>query len=135
VAHPGARKTGAAAAPAGILEPRLPYADKEIEVPSKPKTRKVTSEEYAAAVPYAMPTAPMARKSLRLSGGNLTFNSDEEARALERFLGTEQVIEIRVMGTVVGAGVSHGDYVITFLASDHEIDVDELMASPVNVVE
>ena len=99
-------------------------------MPSKPKTRKVSPEEYEAMVPYAMPTAPMARKSLRLSGGSLTFNSDDEARALERFLGTEQVIEITVMGTVVGAGVSHGDYTITFLVADHEIDVDELTRTP-----
>lgn len=87
--------------------------------------RKVTNQD-PPAVPYAMPTTPMARKSLRLTGGRLTFNSDEECRALERFLGTEQVIEITVYGTVVGAGVSHGDYTITFLVCDHGIDCDEL---------
>lgn len=99
-------------------------------MPSEPKTRKLSPEEYEAAKPYAMPTAPMARKSLRLSGGGLTFNNDEEARALERFLGTEQVIEITVYGTVVGAGVSHGDYTITFLVCDHGIDCDELTRTP-----
>ena len=83
-----------------------------------------------AAVPYAMPTAPMARKSLRLSRGALTFNSDDEARALERFLGTEQIFEITVYGTVVGAGVSHGDYMITFLVADHGVDCDELTRTP-----
>lgn len=89
----------------------------------------MTKPKMDEAKPYRMPVAPMARKSLRLSGGALTFNDDSEARALERFLGTEQVIEITVMGTVVGAGVSHSDYTITFLVADHYIDVDELMTA------
>ena len=87
---------------------------------------KAKQTERPAAVPYAMPTAPMARKSLRLSGGALSFNNDEETRALERFLGTDQMVELTVFGTVVGAGVSHGDYVINFLVADHAIDCDEL---------
>ncbi|HJR45871.1 MAG TPA: hypothetical protein VJ927_09725 [Actinomycetota bacterium] len=65
----------------------------------KAKKKPLTQEEYDAAVPYAMPTAPMARKSLRLSGGSLTFNHDREARTLERFLGSDQMVELTVYGT------------------------------------
>lgn len=41
----------------------------------------------------------LARKSLRLSGGSLTFNHDREARTLERFLGSDQMVELTVYGT------------------------------------
>jgi len=79
-----------------------------------------------AAVPYAMPTAPMAKKQLRLQGGSMSFQSDDDIRALERFLGTEKIIEMTVYGTVSGAGVSHNTYTVSFLVCDYMIDRDEL---------
>jgi hypothetical protein len=87
---------------------------------------KTTAPDEEQERPYSMPTTSMTKKQLRLTGGAMSFNSDEEARALERFLGTEQVIDLHVQGTVAGAGVHHGVYTITFLVCDHIIDPDNV---------
>jgi hypothetical protein len=87
---------------------------------------RVQKDEEEEVVPYAMPTAPMAKKQLRLQGGAMSFNCDDDARALEKFLGTERVIEMTVYGTVSGAGVSHNTYTVSFLVCDYMIDRDEL---------
>lgn len=90
---------------------------------------RVKKDEEEEAVPYAMPTAPMAKTQLRLQGGAMSFNCDDDARALEKFLGTEKVIEVTVYGTVSGAGVSHNTYTVSFLTCDYSIDRDELARS------
>jgi hypothetical protein len=89
-------------------------------------TKTKTREEPEQEQPYAMPVAPTMKKQLRLNGGAMTFNNDEEMRALEAFLGTGQVIDLTVQGTVTGAGVNNGVYTITFLVCDHVIDPDNV---------
>ena len=58
----------------------------------------------------------------------MSLNPDE-VKALEQFVGTDQMLDLTIKGTVSGAGIANGVYTITFLTADHMVDAEELNAA------